>query len=203
MLAKQKDFWKKKAETEYLLANNEIDRQKTIDDNQRKWTKRENESKWLLPNLPDQTEKMFYKENKPQSAPSSRSAKGLLDDDDDDEYENDDASAAEQRADKKSESLMKKVFKMFKPRKKKRQVYVPQRVRYDQDAEDKNAIMKAMRLNDERKARIEALTESASRLRVLAAVRNTLTSHRMPAHHHSVPQSNKKFSKQLPGKWGQ
>lgn len=52
MLKKHKDFWRKKAQEDYLEAKNEEERQQAIQLNQAAWKKRVDESAWLLKNTP-------------------------------------------------------------------------------------------------------------------------------------------------------
>ncbi len=48
MLKKSKDFWKKKAQDEMLLAENEKDKEKALEVHQLGWDRRVKESQWLL-----------------------------------------------------------------------------------------------------------------------------------------------------------
>ncbi len=98
MLAKQKEFWKKKARDDYILANNEIERVKALEKNQRGWTKRVNESAWLLPEVVVDKTKKFYAKEKKEKHLKSRTKKSVYDDSEGDVFEDMLAEADEKEA---------------------------------------------------------------------------------------------------------
>lgn len=170
MLQKQKDFWKKQAETEYILALNEKEKVKALEETQKGWTQRVNESAWLLQGVEKDTTKLLHKTEEQKAA---------------EEIEAQLKAQAKQVKKEKKSSIFTKVVRILTSERKKREA--PKRVRYA-DLERQEELAKELIEQDERKNRLEFLIESNARLRVLYRVRNWLHVPRMPVHHKPLQQ---------------
>jgi hypothetical protein len=119
MLAKQKEFWKKKASDDYVLAKNEAERQQVLDKNQRAWMRRADEADWLLPNVKKDTTKKMQKVNQSPSKPKGRKKKSIFDKDDGNVFDDMIADAEAIEAEEAERMAMEQAEKEKKRKKRK------------------------------------------------------------------------------------
>jgi len=186
MLRSTKDYWQRKAQDDYLQAENDEQRQKAIDMNQAAWKKRVDESRWLLKNTP--TEGIF----------SDASLKENLEKHARRKYVDMDLDDSLKKKEKKKKrrginawrhnliALMKAKNGDFTAENDEDEDDVKRLSKYEQEQKRKAELAKKMREADERKEREAVLQANIDRIKVLERVVHTLKRPRIPKHHRPV-----------------
>jgi hypothetical protein len=188
MLKQSKDFWKKKAQDQLMMAENDAEKEKALSVHQLGWDRRAKESKWLLKGVNKMDDAAMGSLMTKSAAAKKHNRFGAVDINLVKEEDLERMKKAKQR--KQTYSLVNMSNIITRMVTGKKPVNVPVEVEKKvhtrhRDAQQilKEQLAEKLKEREERRHRKQFLKDSASRIRVLQKVGALLKIPRMPTHH--------------------
>ncbi len=195
MLKKHKDFWKKKAQDELLLAENEKEKEKALETHQLGWDRRVKEANWLLKGVNKIDDSIMNTLVDKTTKAKSVNKFSVVDADLVNDPDKKAKEAAELNAAKANFTVlgyMRHLLVPSKGKKGKRTPVAPPKMsdrRRDPKQLLKEQIAEQLIIREEQKNRRKFLREGADRIRVLQNISKLFKKPRMPTHHNDATVS--------------
>jgi hypothetical protein len=189
MLKQSKDFWKKKAQDQLMMAENEAEKEKALSVHQLGWDRRAKESKWLLKGVNKMDDAAMGSLMTKSTAAKKHNRFGAVDINLVKEEDLERMKQVKQRKQTYSLANMSNILTRMVTGKKavKPVVEVEEKKTHTRhrDAQQvlKEQLAEKLKEREERRHRKQFLKDSASRIRVLQKVGALLKIPRMPTHH--------------------